>query len=123
MQNRKPAALLSIDPSAAVARIVEVLRSQLASNFKRKGYVVGMSSGVDSSVTAALAVHAIGPTKVFGIFMPERESDPTSRRSSRAPVAIADATTRFVASCRSSGTTGDANCRCLPIGWMRIVST
>lgn len=70
--------LLAIDPPATVARIVDVLRNQLASAFRRKGYVVGMSSGVDSSVTAALAVRAVGPTKVFGIFMPERESDPSS---------------------------------------------
>lgn len=81
MQTRKPTIpLLAIDPALAVARIVEVLRGQLASSFKRKGYVVGMSSGVDSSVTAALAVKAVGPAKVFGIFMPERESDPDSLR-------------------------------------------
>jgi NAD+ synthase len=43
-----------------------------------------MSSGVDSSVTAALACRAIGPSKVFGIFMPERESDPDSLRIARA---------------------------------------
>ena len=75
---------LFIDPAAAVSRIVEVLRTQLAASFKRKGYVVGMSSGVDSSVTAALAVEAVGPTKVFGIFMPERESDPDSLRIAKA---------------------------------------
>ena len=39
-----------------------------------------MSGGVDSSVTAALAVRAVGPSRVFGIFMPERESDPDSLR-------------------------------------------
>jgi NAD+ synthase len=71
---------LSIDPAPAVARIVEVLRNQLGTVFKRKGYVVGMSSGVDSSVTAALAVRAVGPSRVFGIFMPEHESDPDSLR-------------------------------------------
>jgi NAD+ synthase len=75
---------LAIDPAAAVAKIVDVLRSQLATSFKRKGYVVGMSSGVDSSVTAALAVQAVGPKKVFGIFMPERESDPDSLRIAKA---------------------------------------
>jgi NAD+ synthase len=75
---------LTIDPAAAVSRIVDALRTHLASDFKRRGYVVGMSSGVDSSVTAALAVRAVGPTKVFGIFMPERESDPDSLRIAKA---------------------------------------
>ena len=75
---------LDIDPGATVARIVEVLRYQVATSLRRRGYVVGMSSGVDSSVTAALAVRAVGPSKVFGIFMPERESDPASLRIAKA---------------------------------------
>jgi NAD+ synthase len=40
--------------------------------------IVGMSGGVDSSVCAALAVRAIGPKRVLGLFLPERESDPDS---------------------------------------------
>jgi len=56
------------------------LRAQLASTLKRRGLVVGMSGGVDSSVCAALAVEAVGPKRVFGLFMPERESDPESLR-------------------------------------------
>ena len=75
-----PTGSLTIDPAAATDRIVDAMRSHLALDFKRKGYVVGLSGGVDSSVSAALAVRALGPTKVFGIFMPERESDPDSLR-------------------------------------------
>ena len=71
---------LTIDPAPAVERISEALRRHLADDFKRKGYVVGLSGGVDSSVSAALAVQALGPGKVFGIFMPEHESDPDSLR-------------------------------------------
>lgn len=71
---------LTIDPAAATERIVEALRRHLAVDFKRKGYVVGMSGGVDSSVSVALAVRALGPSKVFGLFMPEHESDPDSLR-------------------------------------------
>jgi len=73
-----PTTSLQIDAASTVERIVAALRSHLANTFRRKGYVVGMSSGVDSSVTAALAVRAVGPSRVFGIFMPERESDPDS---------------------------------------------
>jgi NAD+ synthase len=43
-----------------------------------------MSGGVDSSVCAALAVEAVGPKRVFGLFMPERESDPESLRIAQA---------------------------------------
>ena len=71
---------LTLDAVAATERIVEVMREHLAVDFKRKGYVVGLSGGIDSSVSAALAVRAIGPKHVFGIFMPERESDPESLR-------------------------------------------
>ncbi|MDP9279829.1 MAG: NAD(+) synthase, partial [Gemmatimonadota bacterium] len=55
---------LALDPAAAVERIVDALRHHLAVDFKRKGYVVGLSGGVDSSVSVALAVRALGPTKV-----------------------------------------------------------
>src|SRR5258708_6685456 len=34
-----------------------------------------MSGGIDSSVCAALAVQAVGPTRVVGLALPERESD------------------------------------------------
>jgi NAD+ synthase len=71
---------LIVDPAAATERIVEALRLHLAVDFKRKGYVVGLSGGVDSSVSVALAVRALGPKKVFGLFMPEHESDPDSLR-------------------------------------------
>jgi len=70
---------LRVDPDATASTIIEALREQLASNLKRRGFVIGMSGGVDSSVCAALAVRAVGPKHVFGIFMPERESDPASR--------------------------------------------
>ncbi|WP_041446467.1 NAD(+) synthase [Pseudothermotoga thermarum] len=39
-----------------------------------KGIVVGISGGLDSAVTAALCVKAIGSEKVFGLIMPERDS-------------------------------------------------
>jgi NAD+ synthase len=71
---------LDVDPATAVAQITEALRGQLSGVLKRRGLVVGMSGGVDSSVCAALAVEAVGPKRVFGLFMPERESDPESLR-------------------------------------------
>jgi NAD+ synthase len=69
---------LRVDPSQATDRIVTALREHLATSLKRRGLVIGMSGGVDSSVCAALAVRAVGPKHVFGLFMPERDSDPDS---------------------------------------------
>jgi len=71
-------ARLRLDPDAAVARIAETLRTQVGQELRRRGVVVAMSGGVDSSVCAALAAHALGPERVFGLAMPERESDPES---------------------------------------------
>lgn len=71
---------LTLDAAFASERIVVALRQYLAVDSKRKGYVVGLSGGVDSSVSAALAVRALGAGKVFGLFMPEHESDPDSLR-------------------------------------------
>ena len=69
---------LAIDPAAETAKIAEALRSQLSQVLRRRGLVVAMSGGVDSSVCAGLAVQAVGPARVFGVFMPERDSDPES---------------------------------------------
>lgn len=38
------------------------------------GYVVGLSGGIDSSLAAALAVEAVGKSKVFGVLMPYKTS-------------------------------------------------
>src|SRR6185369_9684118 len=69
--------LLRIDPVAVTARITEAVREQLR-HLRRRGVVVGLSGGVDSSVVAALCVRALGPGRVFGLFMPEHDSDPES---------------------------------------------
>ncbi len=75
--------LLRIDPGEATMQIVGALRHHLAETLHRRGLVVAMSGGVDSSVCAALAVRAVGPRRVYGIFMPERDSDPESQELAR----------------------------------------
>ena len=69
---------LIIDAEAEVRRIAESLREQTSGELRRRGLVVAMSGGVDSSVCAGLAVEAFGAARVFGVFMPERDSDPDS---------------------------------------------
>jgi NAD+ synthase len=70
--------VLRLDAAAAVERIAEALRDQVGSVLRRRGLVVAMSGGVDSSVCAALAARSLGPARVFGLFMPEQDSDPRS---------------------------------------------
>jgi NAD+ synthase len=71
--------LLRIDAEAVSSRIADVMRRQLGETLRRRGFVVAISGGVDSSVCAGLAVQAVGKKHVFGIFLPERDSDPESR--------------------------------------------
>jgi NAD+ synthase len=71
--------VLRIDPVAETERIVTALRTQVGSALRRRGLVLGMSGGVDSSVCAALAARAVGAGRVLALLMPERDSDPESR--------------------------------------------
>jgi NAD+ synthase len=72
------AALLAIDEAAEVAKISARLREVLRSHLRRRGLVVAISGGVDSAVCSALAVHAVGAERVFGLLLPERDSASTS---------------------------------------------
>jgi NAD+ synthase len=75
--------LLSLDPDAAAEQIAAAVRRQLLKDLRRRGVVVGLSGGVDSSVVAALCARAVGPNKVLGVLMPEDDSDPDSLRLGR----------------------------------------
>jgi NAD+ synthase len=68
------AAALKLDEAAEVAKIAECVRELLRSHLHRRGLVVAISGGVDSSVCAALAVRAVGRERVFGLLLPERDS-------------------------------------------------
>ena len=66
---------LRLDAGRAAEEIAAALRRQVGQELRRSGIVVAMSGGVDSSVCAALAVRAVGPKRVLGLALPERESD------------------------------------------------
>lgn len=70
--------MIRIDPEAETERIVEGLREIVGRRFHKRGAVIGISGGIDSSVCLALAVKAFGPDKVLGITMPEADSNPDS---------------------------------------------
>jgi len=66
--------LLDIDCGTESAAICGAIREALGRELHKRGLVVGISGGIDSSVTAALCVRAVGPDKVIGLQMPERHS-------------------------------------------------
>jgi NAD+ synthase len=74
---------LRIDAEAETARIVEAIRAQVLRGLKRRGAVLGLSGGIDSSVTVALCARALGADKVLALLMPEHDSDPDSLRLGR----------------------------------------
>ena len=65
---------MDFDISAEVEKITNSIRNILRDKIKRKGYVVAVSGGIDSSVSAALAVEALGCKKVFALLLPEQDS-------------------------------------------------
>jgi len=70
---------LRIDARATAARIEEWSRTTVCDRLKRKGAVVAMSGGIDSSVVAALCARALGPQRVLGLLMPEADCSAESR--------------------------------------------
>jgi NAD+ synthase len=72
--------VLTLDAAAEVDRIASTLREQVLGQLRRRGAVVGISGGIDSSVVAALCARALGKEKVLGIFMPEHHSSDDALR-------------------------------------------
>ncbi len=66
--------LLAFDREETTAQIASTLREQILKRLHRRGVVLGLSGGIDSTVCAALAVRALGPDRVLGILMPEAHS-------------------------------------------------
>lgn len=85
---RKRAPVLSAEP-APLDPLEEVYRALILGvrDYVRKNgfgqVVIGLSGGVDSALTAAIAVDALGPKNVVGVFMPS----PYTSRDSREDVA------------------------------------
>ena len=66
--------VLRIDPRGVAEEIEEAIREEVLGSLRRRGAVVGMSGGIDSSVVAALCARALGRDRVIGLLMPDRDS-------------------------------------------------
>jgi len=72
--------LLRLDVQAETERITAWIRSTVFHDFRRKGAVVGVSGGIDSSVVAFLCARALGADRLQILFTPETDSSPDSYR-------------------------------------------
>jgi len=72
--------VLRIDAVRISAELQAFLRETIFHRLRRRGLVVGLSGGIDSSVVAALATAALGPDRVLGLMMPEVDSSGDSER-------------------------------------------
>jgi NAD+ synthase len=68
--------LLRIDAAQVTSEIVAAIEEMVVRRMRKRGAVLGLSGGVDSTVCAALCARALGPERVIGLLMPERESAP-----------------------------------------------
>lgn len=74
---------LVLDPAAATEEIQNHIRHSVQHVLRKRGVVVAMSGGIDSSAVAALCVRALSPARVFGLLMPETDSSPESTNLAR----------------------------------------
>src|SRR5688572_9407883 len=77
------AVALRLDPTASVRAITKGISDQVLRQRRRSGAVIGLSGGIDSSVTAAFCAAALGSSNVIAVLMPEKDSDPDSMRLGR----------------------------------------
>jgi NAD+ synthase len=75
--------LLALDCEAEAAKLSESF-AEAVRRFRKKGAVVALSGGIDSSLTAALAVRSLGKERVFGLHMPEQDSSESTIDFSRS---------------------------------------
>jgi NAD+ synthase len=66
--------LIIEDIETECTRIINGIRDAVRQKLHRSGGVIGISGGIDSSVTMALAVKALGNENIIGIMLPEKDS-------------------------------------------------
>ena len=69
--------ILRIDCEAITRQICLFIKRQVKA-MRRNGAVVGLSGGIDSTLSTELCIRALGKDKVLVLILPERESNPIS---------------------------------------------
>ena len=75
--------MLQIDAARETDRILASINQIVFRQLKRKGAVIGVSGGIDSSVVAFLCARALGKQRVLLVFTPETDSSHDSLRLGR----------------------------------------
>jgi NAD+ synthase len=75
--------ILRLDAEAEADRITSWIRNTVFQNLRRRGAVIGVSGGIDSSVVAFLCARALGSDRIQILFTPEADSSPDSLRLGR----------------------------------------
>lgn len=70
--------VLNIDLAAEARRIASRLREVTGTELRKRGLVIAISGGIDSSVCAGLATMALGPERIQALILPERDSSDDS---------------------------------------------
>jgi NAD+ synthase len=73
---------LDVQPGLVIDLLVRFLRAE-AGKFGFDRALLGLSGGIDSAVSAALAVRAFGAPNVLSVLMPYRTSNPDSEADAR----------------------------------------
>jgi NAD+ synthase len=89
--------ILHIDDIDTVCNeIIAKMRTDVAKKLQRRGAVIGISGGIDSSACLALSAKAFGPKNVTAIMLPEQDSSDDSRNLAEELAAAFDVTQTLV---------------------------
>ncbi len=75
--------VLKIDTEQEIRSLSDSIRETVRDTLRRRGIVIAVSGGIDSSTCAALCTHALGKEHVLAVFLPERDSSSDALRLGR----------------------------------------
>jgi NAD+ synthase len=76
-KNKFYSSILDINCNEEIQNICNFISKKIFDT-KKEGVIVGLSGGIDSAVAASLCVKTLGKEKVFGLILPEKDSEEIS---------------------------------------------
>ncbi len=74
---------LDIENPQEVLKGIEEFIRESVDKYNKDGCILGISGGLDSALTAYIAVRSVGKENVMGLFMPERDTSKTTYTDAR----------------------------------------